>query len=111
MKKQRPKTTDDRLHKILDATSSSGSTVLATTALSLALLTLQYSVPTQDQENFITRSATPSTNAQPLSQGINSIDVFREINRIYDELLHNQVALDPDSHRALYANLWDLYSA
>lgn len=95
----------------IEARSSSGSSVLATTALSLALLTLQGSMPTRDLENVTARTATSNTNALPLSRSIESIDVFNEISRIYDDLLHNQVDLDPDSHRALYANLWDLYSS
>ena len=37
-------------------------------------------------------------------------NVFSQINRIYDDLLQNQVVLDPEAKRALYTDLWDLYA-
>lgn len=33
-----------------------------------------------------------------------------QINRVYEELLKNQIELDPDAKKALYSNLWDLYT-
>jgi len=53
---------------------------------------------------------TGGTVSQPISLQISELDIFNEINRLYDDLLRNQIELDPDSKHALYANLWDLYT-
>jgi len=34
---------------------------------------------------------------------------FDQLNRIYDYLLQGRTALDDESHRILYSNLWKLY--
>jgi hypothetical protein len=90
--------------------TAAGSTLIATT-LTVALLIAQYShlpVPLEDSETLF--RGTSGTISQAISLEIRDIDLFRQINRIYDDLLKNQQDLDRDSKRALYANLWDLYT-
>jgi len=45
-----------------------------------------------------------------LSFSLNVIDIFTELNRVYDSLLKQSKELDDDSHKILYSNLWRLYA-
>ncbi len=98
----------------LDANATAaGSSLLAKTtlALTVALLIAQYAhlpVPIEDSRTLYL--GTSGTVSEAISLEVRDIDLFRQINRIYDDLLRNQQDLDPVSKRALYANLWDLYT-
>nr|WP_281720291.1 hypothetical protein [Nitrosomonas nitrosa] len=91
---------------------TTGSAILATTALGVALVLAQYAAPRicEKPAGTIRLAGTEGTLARPHSLEINELDVFKQINRIYDNLLVNQVELDNDSKLALYSDLWDLYS-
>jgi hypothetical protein len=94
-----------------DAHATAGSIIISTTALSIALLLAQYSFsPVGGSHSHLTFSGTEATLSRDLSSEITSIDLFRQINRVYDDLLRNQVELDADSRRVLYEHLWDLYT-
>ena len=81
------------------------------TALGLALLCAQYSAkPIDLQDNYIYLPGTQGTIARPLSLDLSEIDLFYQMNQVYDDLLRNQIELDTDSKRALYGNLWNLYT-
>lgn len=95
----------------LEARGTTGSTLIATTALSLALLLAQYSYsPVTVDDRNVKFALTEGTVSQPLSLRLSEMDLFDQINRLYDDMLKNQVELDADSKRALYKNLWDLYT-
>jgi hypothetical protein len=95
----------------LEAYSTSGSAVGKTIALSLLLLFSQPTTwPTAITGRRFAPGGTIGTGAEVLSLRITEADLFLQINRIYDELLKNQIDLDLEAKRALYSNLWDLYS-
>jgi hypothetical protein len=95
----------------LEARGTTGSTIARTAALGLALIIAQHSLPHRDvTPGAIKLTGTEGTISQPMALQINELDVFSQINRVYDDLLRNQVELDSDSKRALYTNLWDLYT-
>jgi hypothetical protein len=102
--------TEDKIEE-LDAHGTAGVTAVTITALGLILLFAQYSVvPIDLQDKRIYLPGTQGTISRPLSLEISEIDLFNQVNRIYDELLKNQIELDTDSKRALYGNLWNLYT-
>ncbi len=89
--------------------NTSGSTVLTTAALGLALFFANYGlIPTPNET--IKLSKTEGTLAELFSLQITERDVFTQLNRVYEDLLRNQMELDPEAKRVLYANLWDLYT-
>ena len=98
----------------LDANATAaGSSLLTTTltTLAVALLIAQYSqLPVLIEDSGTLYPGTCGTVSEAISLEVRDIDLFRQINRIYDDLLRNQQDLDPVSKRALYANLWDLYT-
>lgn len=98
----------------LDANATTaGFSLLATTmtTLAVAFLIAQYShLPVPIEDSGTLYRGTSGTVSEAISLEIHDIDLFRQLNRIYDDLLRNQQDLDPDSKRALYANLWDLYT-
>jgi hypothetical protein len=96
----------------LDANATAaGSSSLIATALAVALLIAQYShLPVLIEDGKTGNRGTSGTISHAISLEVSEIDLFRQINRVYDDLLKNQQDLDPDSKRALYANLWDLYT-
>lgn len=95
----------------LDVHATGGSTLVPKKAVSIARLIAQYSFnPIVVDANFLESFATQATLSRGLSTNISYIDVFKQINRVYDDLLVNQVELDLDSKRVLYSNLWDLYT-
>jgi hypothetical protein len=94
-----------------EALGTQGSTLIRTTALSVALALAQYSSPIVSVDHTrIEVRRTEGTISQPLSFQLDELDLFNQINRVYDDLLRNQVDLDSESKRALYANLWNLYT-
>lgn len=96
----------------LDANATAGSTLISTAlTVALTLLTAQYShLPVQPEESRTQYRGTSGTISEAISLEVRDVDLFQQINRIYDYLLKNQQDLDPDSKRALYTNLWDLYT-
>jgi hypothetical protein len=92
----------------IEVGNTSGS-VLTTTALSLMLLMANYG-PIQKPDEWIILSKTEGTVSEPLSLQISAGDVFSQLNRVYGDLLRDQVELDLESKKVLYANLWDLYT-
>ena len=104
-------TISDTKRRELDVHGTTGSALLAT-ALGVALVLAQYATPRicEKPAGSIRLAGTEGTVAKSDSLEINELDVFKQIDRIYDSLLKNQVELDNDSKRALYSNLWNLYS-
>lgn len=95
----------------LEVHATAGSTLIPKGAVSIALLIAQYSFnPIVVDSNYLKSFGTQATLSRCLSTEISYVDVFKQINRVYDDLLVNQVELDLDSKRVLYANLWDLYT-
>lgn len=94
-----------------EARGTQGSALVRTTALSVAFALAQYSSPVVPIDHTrIEVRRTEGTISQPLSFQLDELDLFNQINRVYDDLLRNQIDLDSDSKRALYVNLWDLYT-
>jgi hypothetical protein len=102
--------TEEKIREL--AVRGTGATVVTTTTvLGLVLLFAQYSVvPFDVQEKRFYLPGTQGTISRPQSLEISEVDLFNQVNRIYDELLKNQIELDTDSKRALYGNLWNLYT-
>jgi hypothetical protein len=95
----------------LDANATAGGSTFIAATLSLAMLLAQYSFsPVALSSSNITISGTSGTVSQAVSLQISELDLFKQINRIYDDLLKNQQELDADAKRALYGNMWDLYT-
>lgn len=95
----------------LDVHGTAGSTLFPITALSLTLLLAQYSFsPVEVNDRRVELRGTEATLSRALLSQIDSMDLFRQINRVYDDLQKNLVELDADSKRALYENLWNLYT-
>ncbi|HZL18303.1 MAG TPA: hypothetical protein VFG23_11210 [Polyangia bacterium] len=96
----------------LDRGSTSGSrTIVASTALAVALLCAQYaSSDGTVADPDISLSGTAETNSRLQSLTIGEVDIAKQISRVYDELLRSQKEIDPETRAALYANLSDLYA-
>jgi hypothetical protein len=96
----------------LEAQGTVGYLIVTTTALGLAVALAQhsYSPAVLSEQQNITLIAAEGTRSEALASEINELDLFQQINRVYDDLLKNQVELDADSKRALYTQLWDLYT-
>jgi hypothetical protein len=99
----------------LEARGTAGSSTVKS-AMNSALLTLavvltQYPLPVSDSgESRVELGGTEETLARPFGLQATDFEVLQEMNRVYDELLKNQVELDIKAKRALYSNLWDLYT-
>lgn len=97
--------------KEFEARGTQGSILIRTTALSIALALAQYSSPIVPVDHTrIEVRRTEGTISQPFSFQLDEFDLFNQINRVYDDLLRNQIELDSESKHALYTNLWDLYT-
>ena len=95
----------------LEARGTAGSTIVKSAILSLALVLAQYPVSRFDSgEGSVRLAGTEETLARSFTLQATEIELLLEMNRIYDDLLSNQVDLDIDAKRALYSNLWDLYA-
>ena len=95
----------------LEARGTAGSVLVGATALGLALSLAQYDTPLGElNRNDVSITRTEGTLSRPLSVQIDEMEVFKQISRVYDELLRNQVELGSESKRVLYTNLWDLYT-
>jgi hypothetical protein len=93
-----------------EAKETAGATVLPSAAFGLILLLGQYySLPMEPLENW-TFANTAGTAWEPHTLEVSESDVFSQVHRVYEHLLREQVELDPVSKKALYANLWDLYT-
>ena len=104
-------TISDSKRRELEASETPGSVLARTSVLTLALLSAQYAYPTPDLiTSEISTAKTEGTIAQSLFHEITELEVFKQINRIYDELLSHQIELDSEAKRVLYANLWNLYT-
>lgn len=106
-------TTSDKFQEGLEAksTSSGAVSVPMSTAFGLvALLIAQFaSQPIIENTTQYSHGGTTGTVLEPESLNASTLDLFVQINRVYDDLLNNQVELDSESKQALYENLWDLY--
>jgi hypothetical protein len=102
----------DTKRRELDACGTTGSSLFATTALALTLTLGQYTAfhISEKPPGTIRLAGTEGTVGKSYSVDINEIDILKQINRIHDNLLENQVELDYDSKHVLYSNLWNLYS-
>jgi hypothetical protein len=94
-----------------EARGTTGSTIMKSAALTLAIVLAQYPISRLDSgESSIRLAGTEETLARPLMLQTTEMDLLLEMNRVYNDLLGNQVDLDIDSKRVLYSNLWDLYT-
>ena len=97
----------------LDVRGTNGSLFLTTTCLAVALTLAQYNASHIGEKlpgsSNIRLAGTEGTVAKSNSLEINEIDIFKQLYRIHDNLIENQVELDYDSKHALYSNLWNLY--
>ncbi len=101
----------DRFKKTSVNDARAAASNLVATTLTVALLIAQYShLPILIEDSRTVLRGTSGTISQAISLEIRDIDLFQQINRIYDDLLKNQKDLDAESKYALYSNLWDLYS-
>ena len=55
------------------------------------------------------RHADSTQHLTEFSVGLSVVDIFAELNRVYDFFLKQSKDLDQDSHKILYSNLWNLY--
>jgi hypothetical protein len=94
-----------------DSYGTTGAAIVAVTALSASLLLAQYSRASKVFDPIhVNFDLTPGSDPGTQSAVITEVDIFSQINRVVDELLSNQVDLDVESKRALYQNLWELYT-
>lgn len=104
-------TISDSTYLGLEARGTTGSTVMKSAALTLAIVLAQYPVSRLDAgESTVRLAGTEETLAVPFTLQTTEMDLLLEMNRVYNELLGNQVDLDIDSKRVLYSNLWDFYT-
>lgn len=95
----------------LEAQGTAGSTIVKSAILSLALVLAQYPVSRCDSgESRVRLAGTEETLGRSFTLQTTEIELLSEMNRIYADLLSDQVDLDIDAKRALYSNLWDLYA-
>jgi len=95
----------------LEARGTAGSTIVKSAILSLALVLAQHPVPSfESGESSVRLAGTEETLAKSFTLQATEMEMLLEMNRIYDDLLSNQVDLDLAAKRALYSNLWDLYA-
>jgi len=103
---------EDKIRE-LEAHGTAGATTVKTAAaIGLTLLLAQYSSLIVDSREAVKlfSAGTQGTSFQVLSLRITELDLFGQLNRVYEEILTNQVDLDEDSKRILYSNLWNLYT-
>jgi len=94
-----------------EAVETTGSVWVRATTLSVALSLAQHFAPIGDLTSSDIRMVqTDGTMTQAISAEITELDIIRQINRVFDDLLRNQVDLDIESKRVLYVNRWALYS-
>lgn len=89
------------------------------TAAALGLLLLQLSnapIGYLNRRNSDSEAIQPSLryvdNTQEstvVSIGVGAIEIFTQLNRVYDLLVRNSRDLDEESRKILYSNLWKLY--
>lgn len=95
----------------LEARGTAGSTLVKSAVLTVALVLSQYPLPRLgSEENNIRLAGTEETCAVPDRLQARDVELAVEMNRIYDDLLRNQIELDIDSKQTLYSHLWDLYT-
>jgi hypothetical protein len=95
----------------LEARGTTGSTLAKSAILSLVLVLAQYPISRLDSgESNVRLADTVETLSEPFFSQATEMDLLLEMNRVYDDLLRNQIELDIDSKRTLYSNLWDLYT-
>lgn len=101
--------TDQRTIELAANQTAGSRSLIAATAF--LILAAQNSVnnPGEAMERY-ENAHTQGTETQPRFLEMVEADVFSQINRIYDDILQNQVELDADAKRALYTDLWDLYA-
>lgn len=102
----------DQQIKKLDMSGTSGSrTIVTATALAISILCAQYAAgPNSTSGLDISLSGTAETRPYLGSLEIADSDVANQISRVYDELLRSQKEIDPETRRALYENLSELYT-
>jgi hypothetical protein len=95
----------------LEARGTAGSTIVKSAILSFALVLAQHPVLNfESGESNVRLTGTEETLAKSFVLQATEMEMLLEMNRIYDDLLGNQVDLDLVAKRALYSNLWDLYA-
>jgi hypothetical protein len=95
----------------LEARGTAGSTIIQSAILTLAIALAQHPVSRLDSgESTIRLVGTEESLTQSFLLQPTEMEWLLEMNRIYDDLLKNQVELDIEAKQALYSNLWDLYS-
>jgi hypothetical protein len=95
---------------VREARGSSGLTLRTAGALSLILLTQQAHPDLVAALNkHLFAGETKGTGTAIVSLRITEQDVLAQLARVYRELSREQVDLDAETRRILYANLWSLY--
>ncbi len=97
------------------AQQESRNTFAAATILALGLMIVS---PHTQTSIFLAKEATRPAFCREIQSTVQVSEPAMEIdyggfvdqlNRIYDYLLQGRTALDDESHRILYTNLWKLY--
>lgn len=89
---------------------------LATAALAIALLYpsldsrfIHKTVETKLYDDPIHLSYRDNASQDTQFVMLPFVDLTDELSRVFGHLLQNRTELDDDSHRVLYANLWEMY--
>jgi hypothetical protein len=89
---------------------------LATAALAIALLYpsldsrfIHKTIGTKLYDDPIHLSYSENASQDTQFVQVPFIDLTDELSRVLGHLLKNRTELDDDSHRVLYANLWEMY--
>lgn len=101
---------DQQINRLHISGTSGSRSIVATTALAVALWCAQYAPDNTVSDLDISLSGTAETNSRLQSLTIVEADIARQISRVYDELLRSQKEIDAETRAALYANLSDLYA-
>jgi hypothetical protein len=85
-------------------------------ALGLILLQLSGPVASQHLDHYFTQlvrhhsdHVADTSQVTQLSIDASPLEIFGQLDRIYNYLLTQSKDLDDDSHKILYSNLWKLY--
>lgn len=104
-------TISDPTYLGLEAKGTAGSTFVKSTILSLAIVLAQHPVPRLDfGESTIRFAGTEDSLTRSFLLEPTDLALLLEMNRFYEDLLKNQLELDIEAKKALYSNLWELYS-
>src|SRR5205823_6379785 len=105
-------TSASALAKPIEATDTPGSSLATMTALAMLLIGLNHTGPviaTMPDRRYLA-AHTLGSEAEIRCLRVTEVDLFSQLNRVYDHLHKEQVDLDADIRRIVYGSLWDLYT-